>query len=281
MNAATTATAKAATKIPFTSSIGWALSGWALFVAENAVLSENRTFLIDQLGDDPYHWLYGTCSTAAMGSIGYSYYYLRKRQQQQASSVASAVTRFGLLRHPIVAMAASWTSLTLGLVLALQGLPAMQVPISPTTMQVRCPFDFAPRQGSQETNAADPSACLFGLERITRHPGLWSFGLIGLGNAALHPAGAPLRLWWMGPALVAWLGGSHTDSRYRRNLGGSMDPHYDSVTSNLPFAATLTGKQGPVGSSLSKIIEELKPLNAGLGALIATVWVVSRGRLRL
>ena len=262
--------ATAAKALPKSSLVGWAVSGWALFVAENAILSENRTFLIQYLGgDDRYHWLYGTCSTAAMGSIGYSYYYLRKHQLKALPAI----------RHPAIAMAASWTSLTMGLILALQGLPSMQVPISLSTGQVRCPFDFSPKQAHNVDTSSDPAAALYGIERITRHPGLWSFGLIGLGNAALTPA--PLKLWWMGPALVAWLGGSHTDSRYRRNLGGSLDPSYDYVTSNLPFAATLTGRQGSVGSALGKIVEELKPLNAGLGAVIATVWVVTRGRVRL
>ena len=30
-----------------------------------------------------------------------------------------------------------------------------------------------------------------------------------------------------GPALVAWLGGSHTDSRFRRGMGGTLHPEYD------------------------------------------------------
>ena len=46
----------------------WASGGWSFFIAENLVLSENRTMLIDQLGDDGYHYLYGFFSTAAMVS---------------------------------------------------------------------------------------------------------------------------------------------------------------------------------------------------------------------
>ena len=30
-----------------------------------------------------------------------------------------------------------------------------------------------------------------------------------------------------GPAFVAWLGGSHTDSRFRRGMGGKLHPEYD------------------------------------------------------
>ena len=30
-----------------------------------------------------------------------------------------------------------------------------------------------------------------------------------------------------GPAVVAWLGGSHTDSRFRRGMGGTLHPEYE------------------------------------------------------
>lgn len=30
-----------------------------------------------------------------------------------------------------------------------------------------------------------------------------------------------------GPSMVAWLGGSHTDSRFRRGMGGVLHPEYD------------------------------------------------------
>lgn len=35
----------------------WAAGGWIFFVAENAILSENRTYLIQELGDDNYHYV--------------------------------------------------------------------------------------------------------------------------------------------------------------------------------------------------------------------------------
>eukprot|EP00429_Kryptoperidinium_foliaceum_P035047 CAMPEP_0176166482 /NCGR_PEP_ID=MMETSP0120_2-20121206/85149_1 /TAXON_ID=160619 /ORGANISM="Kryptoperidinium foliaceum, Strain CCMP 1326" /LENGTH=72 /DNA_ID=CAMNT_0017504031 /DNA_START=12 /DNA_END=227 /DNA_ORIENTATION=+ len=58
--------------------IRWAAGGWAFFIAENAILSENRTYLIQELGDDRYHLVYGTLSTIATASIGYSFYSIRK-----------------------------------------------------------------------------------------------------------------------------------------------------------------------------------------------------------
>jgi uncharacterized membrane protein len=226
-----------------TSQLRWAASGWILFIAENAILSENRTYLIEKVGDNTYHQLYGLCSTAATGSIGYAYYKIRT----------------SLKPVPPVRMVQSWVLLTTGLIMASQTLPSMQIPVA-SSGQVRCPFDFdhGKEHGSQ----------LHGLERITRHAGLWSLAFCAGGNALVQPTRA-LTVWWWGPAAVAWLGGMHTDSRFRRNMGGTLDPQYDSVTSNVPFVAMLSGKQGSQMDTFRELAKELKPLNAGVAAILA------------
>lgn len=181
-----------------------------------------------------------------------------------------------------MAFGASWVLLTVGLNLATQALPKFQIPIglssdgssSSSKIQVRCPFDF------KEPARGDNDDSLHGLERITRHPGLWSLGLAGMGHALLlPPAALPLKVWWSGPTLIAWLGGSHTDSRFRRGMGGSLSPIQDAQTSNIPFAAMLTGRQGNIGTSVQKLVtEELKPLNAVLATAASTAWVVLQAR---
>lgn len=255
----------------FTSSeMKWAVGGWTFFVAENALLSENRTWLIQELGDGNYHAIYGTLSTAATASIAYSYYKLKKGAVSPPSTSPAAL--------PIKSLVASWTTLTVGLIMASQALPKMQIPVS-SKFEVRCPFDFSDRKhgdDGDDTSNASPR----GLERITRHPGLWSLAFVGMGNACLQSS-LPLKAWWMGPTMVAWLGGSHTDSRFRRNMGGHLNPSYDSQTSNLPFGATLTGKQGSPTQAMSDLVNEIKPLNAGVAALVATAFVASRGRVML
>jgi hypothetical protein len=249
----------------------WAAGGWAFFIAENTLLSENRTWIIEQLGNENYHAVYGLGSTLATASIGYAYYAIKKM------NIAETLKP----NRPGALVLGS-----LGLVLASQALPRMQIPIqindtanvdtqaSDTTttrrFQVRCPFDF---------NETHTTSQIHGMERITRHVGLWSFGFVGLGQACLQTNPA-LRVWWMGPAAVAWLGGLHHDSRMRRGMGGHLDPNYESQTSCLPFAAMLTGKQGDVGSQIVALMTEIKPLNAGVAVLAATLWVVSRGRAR-
>jgi hypothetical protein len=275
------------------SDIRWAIGGWAFFIAENAILSENRTWLIDDVfnGDDQmYHIAYGICSTVATSSIGYSYIKL------------SRLIPSGKLLLPQLSMgwiAASWCSASLGLVMLSQTLPRIQLPVEMVSnsiapdvdeysltssdskgwkFQVRCPFDFSDKKHVSGEN--DNGVNLVGVERITRHPGLWSLAFLGTGSAIWQPTLA-LSVWMMGPTAVAFFGGNHNDSRFRRGIGGTMDPSYASLTSNVPFAAILSGKQGNVTNvSKSLVIDETKLLNAAAATAVASVWIISKGRSR-
>jgi hypothetical protein len=173
----------------------WAAGGWIFFVAENALLSENREAIIAYLddedgsngdnrgqpqgdgsrgersarargassvGDDRYHLLYGIASTAATASIGYSYY--RLTRAPGSAAVAQATTRAAA-----ATMAAAWACLSGGWALALQAAPKMQVPVSTSTWQVRCPFDFTDSRREAESQG-EIDVVVRGLERITRHP---------------------------------------------------------------------------------------------------------------
>ena len=268
------------------SSIRWAAGGWIFFIAENAILSENRTWLInDWLGDDRYHLAYGTLSTIATASIGYGYYNMNKSPHTLALYVSRT--------HPISQILGGWVFLSLGLVMASQVAPKLQIPVafirdddmskpsiespkerpslpSAWNVQVRCPFDFTDKRRSSSTDST-----LHGLERISRHPGLWSFGFIGIGQSMLAST-IPQRIWWLGPPAVAWLGGWHSDSRFRRGMGGVLDPMYESQTSNIPFVAILTGKQG--SGSWEALIREMKPWNAIVAIGISSLWVLRRIR---
>lgn len=261
------------------SDLKWAVGGWFFFIAENAVLSENRTAIIDYLGsDETYHAVYGTCSTIATATILYSYRKL-KQQKHALAIVPLSGARLGF----------AGSVMSLGLVLASQSVPKVQIPVefaretvstdssnvqAPSkswNLKVRCPFDFTDKKKD-----GDSFVNVTGLDRVSRHPGLWALGLATAGNAALQPTAA-LAVWMLGPALTAWLGGSHTDSRYRRGLGGTVNVDYDRQTSNIPFAAMLTGQQ-EANSMQIWITEEIKPLNAVIAVGVACVWVASRGR---
>jgi len=308
----------------------WAAGGWSLFIAENLILSENRTWLIQQLGDEGYHGLYGTLSTVAMGSVAYGYRY----KVRGAGPFAFAP---GTRPSP-PALAASFVLQALALGMASQSAPKLQIPVelvnggsddshtaasgsivsasgsivsgsdpapgrlaggggggstppaatreSGSRFKIRCPFDFTDSRSQTGVAKGTPAQLkadgqtvdLHGLDRVTRHPGLWSFGLLGLGNALLVPS-IPTRLWLSMPAMVALIGGSHTDSRHRRGMGGQLCEQVDEVTSNIPFLAMLMGRQdGGVVDSFVALGDELKVLNGALAAAAAALWVARRGR---
>jgi len=262
--------------------IRWAAGGWTFFIVENAILSENRTWLIDSIGDDNYHSLYGTCSTIATISIGYAYYKISRKIPPIPQMV-----RFRTENSvpPIAAGIGAWLSMSVGLVMASQVAPTFQIPVSVSTghdnssdnnnnnqkwkFQVRCPFDFA---DTRSETSSDNN--IRGLERISRHPSLWCFGLFGMSQSFVAPT-IPLQIWWLGPAFVAWLGGDHTDSRFRRGIGGTLSPEYECQTSNVPFLAMISGKQSCGWEGLGK---EIKPLNAALGVVASSIWILQRMR---
>ena len=260
------------------SSMKWAVGGWTFFIVENLVLSENRTYLIDKLGDESYHAVYGTLSTIATASIGYAYLYKIPKNGPPLLWTVGVV--------PLPSRVAAWAFLALGASMASQALPKLQIPVAyvsgnnettkaehPTAPQqvskvgqwkVQCPFDFTDSKAGSGEN--DPHS----LDRISRHPGLWSMGLMCLGQACLLPS-VPQKVWWSMPFMVAWIGGWHTDSRYCRNMGGTLTQVYCDKTSNVPFVALLQN------GGWKELQTEVKPLNALLATSIATVYVLRRG----
>lgn len=277
---------------------------WSFFIIENFILSENRTWLISQVGDDGYHAAYGTLSTAAMGSIFYGYF--RKVRDTPPLLWAAGPTPFG-------AKVMGFVCMSVGLGMMSQLPPKLQIPVhfvgdegqegkasaninsrdasgtmvataqsatistvpAPVATEiqsgwkVRCPFDF--------TDNKDTTGPVQGLERITRHPGLWSFGLIGLGNALIVPS-LPQRAWLAMPVMVALIGGAHTDSRFRRGMGGTLEEKYDNATSNIPFLAMLSGRQGDVLDAIRDFGKDIKPLNAAIALGVSGLWVLKKGR---
>ena len=286
---------RSASALLSSSPMKWAVGGWSLFIAENFILSENRTWLIEEYGNDAYHYMYGTFSTAACASIGYGYLYKIRNRGPFAWALKSPV--------PTGAKALSFAILSVGLGIASQTAPKFQIPlhydndklsIREDTMvikdsvssekgsgwKVRCPFDFTDAKSLTDmaTDGTEKVAVdLHGLDRISRHPGLWSFGIIGLGAGILNPC-LPARIWMSMPMMVALIGGGHTDSRHRRSIGGELSKDLDDVTSNIPFYAMLSGKQGNVIDAISECGAETKAINAMLGIGTAAIIVASRGR---
>ena len=166
---------------------------------------------------------------------------------------------------------ASFLCLTLGLSGFAQAAPRLQIPVgynysndsqiatvSRETKQsgfhARCPFDF-----SKTDNESD----ITGMNRITRHPMLWSLGITGIGATLLYPYPTQIVAFSF-PLVFALIGGAHKDYRYRRNWGGYLSPEVDQNTSHIPFLAIMTGKQ-----PIMPLLDEIEWLNSMVAAIIA------------
>jgi uncharacterized membrane protein len=236
--------------------------GWTGFIAENLVLSSYRDEIIQTYGDDKYHLVYNSLSSLATGSIFWGW------------------LRHGIGKGPFVGnpgklrILASFTISTMGLVGFSQLLPKMQMPVGfgsgdfgeandpeialPALgkVQLRCPIDFKHYRDEKDSDS------ISGLERVTRHPVLWSLGFLGLGYS-LGSVCVPEIVMGVFPAIFAAVGGAHQDHRYRRGSGGELTPYKERVTSLFPFVALLSGQQ-----SWSALCDEIKWTNAGSVLLI-------------
>ena len=72
-----------------------------------------------------------------------------------------------------------------------------------------------------------------------------------------------------------WLLGDHADEASLRALAPGLTPEMAATTSNVPFAAMLTGAQG--AGSFSSLLGEAKGLNALVAASLAVLWALRRG----
>jgi hypothetical protein len=197
--------------------IRWISFGWMGFITENVVLSENRTAIIEAFGDDNYHRLYNTLSTAATGSIAFGFF-------RHGRKMGPILTQRGTVSKLI-----GYSLQSAGLIGLSQLLPKFQIPVvssqveeisegnsdvtpsSSSAFSLRCPMDF---------RAKDiPADGIYGMDRISRHATFWSFGFLSLGAAATTVF-VPEIVMFTWPVVFAYIGGSHQDHRYRQGKGG-------------------------------------------------------------
>merc|ERR1711865_1099864 len=89
--------------------------GWVFFIAENLILSHNRSDIINSIGDGNYHTVYNTLSTAACGSIGYGFFKHRR-------------TGGPIFKPPRLLLPLGLSCTLLGVVGFSQLIPALQLP---------------------------------------------------------------------------------------------------------------------------------------------------------
>ena len=243
----------------------YAIGSWSFFILENVVLSENRSTLIKYLNDDEkkYRFLYSVCSTIGTGLIVVAYLKCRH------------TLPFREIKYPSkINLRLAFLLQSLGFIGLSQQLPKMQNPYvkveknseNPTgKAPMRCPFDFTKHEGIR------------GVERISRHYGLWSLSFIGLGSALITKS-IPQATWFFMPTLMALIGGLHHDSRFKRGIGGKFK---EEVNSGIPFVGLLFGKQdeGRI-IAIKNMCMEIKVINLACG-LGFSIILASVRRFRL
>ncbi|KAI9204375.1 uncharacterized protein BJ171DRAFT_505642 [Polychytrium aggregatum] len=257
--------------------------GWTAFIAENLILSQNRDYLIDKLGgEDNYHHCYNTLSTLACASIAWGYFRHGRGQGPTflSSGSPTAMVKRGIFGGSVPIRLLGFGLQALGFVGISQSFPKLQIPVAfsskpnalgPSSLtpqqagsippaplpaaglRMQCPIDFKP--------ADVPADGIYGVQRVTRHPSLWSLGLLGLGSAIATPFLSEFVLFGF-PVVFALIGGAHQDYRFRR--AGTLTPEKDAKTSLIPFAALLEGRQ-----EWAPLKTEIKWVNASAGILVA------------
>ena len=261
--------------------VRWAVMPWAFFIGENVVLSQNRSQIIDYLGDEAsYHTVYNAVSACACASLGFGYLYRVHTTAPPLRSVSALAVGAGFVLQALglagLAQAAPRLQSPLTSATDASSLPtASSLPVAaaaPRQWIIQCPMDFR----GEASKVVTSSDGLHGLHRVSRHPLLWSLGAVGLGAALAVPS-VPQAVWLTGPAVMALVGGAHIDYRKRRGKGGTLDAETERVTSLVPFVAMAMGTQaeGALGS-LQALMCELKIENAAVGVLIALRWAVMR-----
>lgn len=258
--------------LPSTSYKGvyWILGSWIAFAAENVIVSENREYLISSFGDDNYHLLYNTLSTAACSSLIYGYIRYGRRQGPIMSkpNIVARIFGFGFQSLGFVGLSQLFPEIQLPVAFdrSVSG-TAIDRPVSnqdpvhnPSSnglsIRFKCPMDFKGYNNSQKND-------IFGIERISRHPVFWSMGFSCLGPAfrTIYLSEAAMFSF---PIVMASIGTFHMDSRYRRHIGGYLSPKMERSTSNVPFLALLENRQ-----SWTDLKKEMRWTNAGIAVAIA------------
>jgi hypothetical protein len=240
--------------------------GWTGFIAENLVLSHNRSAIIEELGDKNYHRIYNTLSTASCLTILYGFY---RGKKLTSPNTIHGLNKFnGTRAGKILGMGIR----VIGLGIGSQTFPKLQFPweihygasqkdqseinsqaIQHLTVKSKCPIEF----GSDRDGETAIS------KKITRHPMLWTLGLTSLSfifrSTYMHQV-----IFFGYPIIFTIIGGLHQDYRHLRGLGGILTEKDYENSSHVPFWAILNDK-------LRIDLKDVKWINLGLATLIGVL----------
>lgn len=199
-----------------------------------------RDALTGMMGEGPYLGLFSIASLGVFVWLAIAYNAASAEGPEVYWSLGPAVTHSGLI---VVAIA------------FIMGLPGVLMP-SPTSV------------GQEGTLAqAEPET---GVLRITRHPFLWSVALW----AAFHLAanGDAASVVFFGTFLLLSVLGTYSIDAKRARKQGAAWSAYARRTSNIPFAAILSGRQ-------RLVVSELLTWRQGVALLIFLAVLFAHARL--
>eukprot|EP01083_Nonionella_stella_P022205 61435_1 len=251
--------------------------GWTAFIAENVVLSHNREYIIETIGEQQYHGVYSVLSSAACLSIAYGYFRYGRQQGPilnpkywKPNSLSFRFSAASLQCMGVIGFSQNFPKLQNPIVAEINTGHAETEPLSTTNMTeshsdpdtdnkvihfaAQCPIDWKPKD--------IPSDGIYGLQRVTRHPMLFALGFVGLG-AALKTQFATKAIVMGGFMCFSLIGGYHTDYRHRMHSGGYLSPSVEHKTSLIPFLALLRGRQ-----NWGDLWNEIKHLNMVIGLIM-------------
>jgi uncharacterized membrane protein len=170
-----------------------------------------RDAITGAIGDRPYLGLFSLASLAGIVWLCISYNRAQAGNDPLLYDLGPGIRHLGI---PVVAVA---------FFLGVQGLLAR----NPTRVQVGEP-------------PAAPADTIYGVVRITRHPFLWSVVIWSAFHLAANGDEASVVLF--GTFFVlALFGTTLIDAKRRRKMGATWEA-FASRTSNIPFAATVAGR---------------------------------------
>lgn len=171
-----------------------------------------RDTAVRTMGQGPYMGLFSLASLGGLVWLGFAYAQARGQAWNEAYWDISAATRHIQLVTQLIAM--------------LLIVPGLTTP-NPTSVQ--------------QEGALERPDVIKGMLRITRHPFLWGVAVWAAGHLLVNGDRASIVLF--GSILtLALVGTSSIDAKRKRALGATWDA-FAAQTSNVPFAAILSGRQ--------------------------------------
>jgi len=180
-----------------------------LFILTHLGISRTsfRNLLVDILGENGYLGFYSIVALLTLGALIYQYGQVSHEEYVWLPSVVtSTITK---LVMPVA------------LILIVLGMTAN----NPTSVKMESAVENEP----------------LGILRITRHPVQWGILLWALSHLVANGDVAAI-VFFGALALVSGLGTSSIDRKRRLSLDPQKWNHFVSVTSNVPFAAILSGR---------------------------------------